>query len=240
MATAGADQTARVWDAESGLELLVLHGLGPGPPELWGQGVHDVAFSPDGKRLGTGGADGTARLWDLETGQELPVISCEVGMLTNIQFSPDGKYLVATGNDGIAKVWDPITGDELLAISGPHAGRIDGMDISSDGSLLVTGSEDGFLKVWDLEASLDANTTVEAATLLVRQGLDIQEPVFSPDDIQVAAVSEGIIRFCVLDIHQLIELGRSRVTRSLTDDECRQYLHLEACPQSLESESGGE
>jgi hypothetical protein len=29
-----------------------------------------------------------------------------------------------------------------------------------------------------------------------------------------------------------VALGRSRVTRSLTTEECRQYLHVEECPTS--------
>ena len=29
-----------------------------------------------------------------------------------------------------------------------------------------------------------------------------------------------------------LEIARHNVTRSLTDEECRQYLHVEACPSS--------
>jgi thiamine phosphate synthase YjbQ (UPF0047 family) len=31
-------------------------------------------------------------------------------------------------------------------------------------------------------------------------------------------------------LEELAALAQERVTRSLTDDECRRYLHLEACP----------
>ena len=37
------------------------------------------------------------------------------------------------------------------------------------------------------------------------------------------------MRVWALDIDQLAELGRERVTRDFTDDECRQYLHAERC-----------
>lgn len=39
-----------------------------------------------------------------------------------------------------------------------------------------------------------------------------------------------MVRVWALDIDQLIDLARSRVTRPLTGDECRQYLHASTCP----------
>ena len=35
-------------------------------------------------------------------------------------------------------------------------------------------------------------------------------------------------------VDELTELAWSRVTRSLTDDECQQYLHLDSCPAEME------
>jgi hypothetical protein len=39
----------------------------------------------------------------------------------------------------------------------------------------------------------------------------------------------GIIRQMPTDIDQLIETATSLIGRSLSDAECRDYLHLEAC-----------
>src|SRR6202008_1650249 len=63
LATASNDQTAKVWDTESGKELLSLRGHS-GP-------VYSVAFSPDGKRLATGTREGHTEVWDAESGKEL-------------------------------------------------------------------------------------------------------------------------------------------------------------------------
>ena len=35
-----------------------------------------------------------------------------------------------------------------------------------------------------------------------------------------------------LDIDDLLEIARQNVTSSLTDEEYRQYLHVDRCPQS--------
>ena len=64
MVTAGNDQTARIWDAESGAELETLRGHE--------SSVDSAAFSPDGERRGRPRAtDATARIWDAESGAEL-------------------------------------------------------------------------------------------------------------------------------------------------------------------------
>ena len=54
---------------------------------------------------------------------------------------------------------------------------------------------------------------------------------FSEDVSKVATVdATGLVRVWTLDLDVLIDIALSRVTRSLTDAECVQYLHLDACP----------
>ena len=59
VATAGPDDAARVWDAETGALRAVLTGHDAK--------VASVDFSPDSGTLATGSWDGGARLWDLAT-----------------------------------------------------------------------------------------------------------------------------------------------------------------------------
>jgi len=69
--------------------------------------------------------------------------------------------------------------------------------------------------------------------LLVLRGhtLGLTDLAFSPDGTRLATSSnDGTVRVYVLPIDELIELARSRLTRTWTEDECRQYLHLSACP----------
>jgi hypothetical protein len=53
---------------------------------------------------------------------------------------------------------------------------------------------------------------------------------FSPDGRFVATAGDLAVRVYVLPLDDLISLARSRLTRQLTADECRRYLHRQDCP----------
>src|SRR5205085_266025 len=80
----------KVWDAQTGQELLALKGSGNG-----------VAFSPDGKRLASGIDDVGVKVWDAQTGRELLTLK---GSGNGVAFSPDGKRLASTGWSGTFRV----------------------------------------------------------------------------------------------------------------------------------------
>jgi WD40 repeat protein len=59
---------------------------------------------------------------------------------------------------------------------------------------------------------------------------------FSSDDARLATTSrDGTVRLDALRLEDLIKIARSRLTRSLTEQECQKYLHLDACPPRSES-----
>src|SRR5262249_1034934 len=64
--TGSEDDTARVWDANTGAELAILKGHAGG--------VRSVAVTPDGTRIITGSEDSTAKVWDAKTGTELATL----------------------------------------------------------------------------------------------------------------------------------------------------------------------
>jgi tetratricopeptide (TPR) repeat protein len=84
LATASADKTARLWDAETGAPIREF------PHKT---GVTSVVFSPDGTRLATGSADKTARLWNAQTGALLQEFTGLTSEVTSLAFSPDGTLL---------------------------------------------------------------------------------------------------------------------------------------------------
>jgi len=225
LATASDDLTAKIWDVSSGEELFTLSGHDHAPVSIPPfDGVIQVGFSPDGKRLATAGGDGTVKVWDTSDGRELFTLEAHPdSVVIDVTFSPDGTKLLTGSWDGTAKLWDAATGQALLTISG-HTSGVYGVAFTPDGTRLVTGSEDGMAKVWDAK-------TGQALLTLTGHKLGILDVAISPDGSYLATASQdGSIRLYVLPVEELIVLTQSRLTRSLTDAECQQFLHMEECP----------
>jgi hypothetical protein len=96
--TASDDNTARVWDAESGTEIAALQGHAGG---AW-----SAAFSPDGRRIVFAAYDTTARVWDAERGTEIAALQGHAAAVRHAAFSPDGQRIVTASDDTTARVWD--------------------------------------------------------------------------------------------------------------------------------------
>ncbi len=65
------DNTLKVWDLDSGKELLTLQGHSD-----W---VRGVAVTPDGRRALSASADNTLKVWDLDSVQLLAGFTCDAG-----------------------------------------------------------------------------------------------------------------------------------------------------------------
>jgi WD40 repeat protein len=103
--TGSRDGTARIWDVQSGREIIHI-ALG---------GEVYAVFSPDGKYILTRStADKTARVWDSKSGLQ---ISCMDHIdTTAMDFSPDSQYVASGSVDGVIIVWEVKTGHEVAHI----------------------------------------------------------------------------------------------------------------------------
>ena len=106
--TAGEDRTAKIWDAQTGTELLTLTGH---DNVVWSAG-----YSPDGQRIVTASWDRTAKVWDAQTGTELFTLTGHDSKVYSAVYSPDGQRIVTAGEDGIVQIYTTDM-DELLQIA---------------------------------------------------------------------------------------------------------------------------
>ena len=71
----------------------------------------------------------------------------------------------------------------------------------------------------------------ELATLYGQTGA-LNWGFYSPDGTRIiTTAADGTVRTFVVTTEELVELARSRLSRSLTTEECQKYLHVEECPE---------
>jgi WD40 repeat protein/tRNA A-37 threonylcarbamoyl transferase component Bud32 len=138
----------------------------------------DVAYSPDGTRVGTACADGKARVWDARSGALL--LECggrTKGFdVTSVAFSPDGLRLAAG-----SAVWDARSGALLVQFKG-DSGGVTNVAFSPDGLRLAAGSGGNAARIWD------ARTGEKLAECKGHKGL-VASVAFSPDGLRLATGS---------------------------------------------------
>src|SRR5205085_9075319 len=89
-ASAGMDNTVRIWDTMTGKELHTLKGL---TDRL------SIAFSPNGSRLVAASSDQTIRVWDLNTYNELSPLRGHKDAVLGVAFNPNGTLLASASAD---------------------------------------------------------------------------------------------------------------------------------------------
>ncbi len=220
LASAINDGSVIVWDIVSGRSLLTLGDysltLDVAAP------AYAVAYSPDGKRIATGNRTllSGVVIWDATYGKKLYTL--DFYDPSSIDYSPDGKLLAIGGIDGTVSIWDALKGTKLWAVKN-EALTIWGIKFNPEGNLLATVGADGSARLWDV--------TSGANLLTLYVDSDGASAVsFSPDGKRLAVGGKSGISIFYLQIQDVIALAKSRVTRTLTKEECQKYLHVDACP----------
>jgi WD40 repeat protein len=128
--TGSHDSTVRVWEIETGKELLKFTGHGKVA------GIASVAFSPDGATAASGDSNGKILLWSTDTGKVVHELKGHEKDVRSLYFTPDGKTLVSGGFDGTVRKWDPATGKETKSIAVGFA-RIEAVVLVAQGKEAV-------------------------------------------------------------------------------------------------------
>jgi len=165
IASASADGTAKIWDAETGsnIDTLVGHMAG----------VSCLAWAPDSNTLATGSDDKAIRLWDRVTASpghargdggkmhgasrsgkaraetrggrtgKGPLLGHH-NYVYCLAFSPKGNILASGSYDEAVFLWD-IRAGRLMRSLPAHSDPVSGIDFSRDGTLVVSCSTDGLM-----------------------------------------------------------------------------------------------
>jgi WD40 repeat protein len=141
LASGGFDKTMKVWQADTGKELVA---------RMHPQAVVSVCWSPDGRRLATAGYEGKIRVWSADQVKEILSVKHSDYPATGVAWSPDSKRLATASYDRVVKLWDAGNGQEVRTLKG-HAAEVTSVSWSADGKRLASADYAKLAKVWDTE-----------------------------------------------------------------------------------------
>lgn len=194
IASAGADQTVRIWDVAAKKEVFVLRGHAGA--------VHSVAFSHDGRWLASGGQDRAIVLWDVASGKQWKRLPGHKWPVTCVAFSPKGSRLASAGHAGYdgrsnrlpgeIRVWDiseNVSGkniSEFGGLTGCLAFSPDGRRLAAGGG----GKERAVIaRIWDLDTGNEVSAFGGPKS-------EVTSIAFSPNGTRLVSASEdGAVRF---------------------------------------------
>ncbi|MEE9216242.1 MAG: WD40 repeat domain-containing protein, partial [Anaerolineales bacterium] len=232
LAAGGDGGFVYLWDTTTGQRLNTFQSIND-------DSIMELVFSLDGGHIYSYGQEGIYYSWNIETAgdpsevrivYDSSTLVCDA-TLWDAELSFDGRFQAVAGFDSLAHVFrieeKPAEDPRYLYLHPlvGHEGNVTGVAFNPTGNILASSSFDGTVRLWDINSGDELSTLTDRAFPM--EGVD-----FSPDGRHVvAAGNDGLIRVFVASLEELMDLARSRLSRGLTGDECRQYLHLTACPE---------
>ena len=194
IASAGGDNTVRVWDTDEKRLLLTYHGP-PTPLHRTNISttIYALAWAPEGLRIASAGNGNKVYVWDATTGNDLAIYRGHTGLWPAtyaVAWSPDGSRIasacsVAPGKDRTIHVWDIETSQKLFAYDTPFK-------FSPTFSILaVAWSPDGanLAAIVDLNTICIWHTDDKRPIATYRSTSSYNDLAWSPDSTKIAAAT---------------------------------------------------
>jgi WD40 repeat protein len=199
IATASADQTARIWNADGTGEPLI-DSSSPGP-------LATVAWSPDQKSLLTT-CESTVRTWDLRTGRVDTVVSLKSPPLIAASFNPAGQLLVVD-RYGVLHILGTTSGETISTLLNPEYIKVLNAQFGMNGTIVGVSSSNG-TTVLNLGPVVRLTRFPQATKL--PDDLPVNAIAFSPDGLYlVTSTAAGT------NLWNLLQNRQYKVLRSNRD-----------------------
>jgi len=173
IASASADGTVQLWEAETGKAQHFFYGHR--------EAVWSVAWSPDGTAIVSGASDKTMQVWEVTTGRRQLLLTRNADV-QGVCWSPDSTRVAGGAADGTIQIYD-VRQSRLLHTLKGHSAGVWSVAWSQDGFRLASASDDKTVQVWH---------AVTGQQLLVLRGHSkaVIAVAWSPDGTRLASASD--------------------------------------------------
>jgi WD40 repeat protein len=141
LAWGGLDDSVWIWDLDETFKTL----------KVQDQSVYAVAWSPDGKFIGSSGYSGevydTVTVWDVESEEIVLELEGHSNGVQSIAWSPDMNVIATSDGIGRIMLWEADTGLRIRILTS-HDGWVYNIAWSPDGSMLASGGDDEIARIW--------------------------------------------------------------------------------------------
>jgi len=207
-----ADGAITMWDVTTGDVISSSTSTSTGP-------FIEALFTRDDRAFVIVGISGVIETHDVTTGAVLASFDHD-GPVIDAVVDDSGDILLTAGVDGVIRVWDPVTGNELRSWS--TSSSLTSLALTADGERLFAGSTDGVVTEWDV---ISGGLRSTPARFEGRIAIGV-----SPDGSRLLVTTVDGAQLLTTDATELAAIAESRVSRTLTADECRRFLAELECP----------
>ena len=139
------DTPARIWDPETGGELMRL--------ESEDGNSLVVEWSPDGISIAVAYSEMIIRTWDVESSLPQIRFSGHSDIIADLSWSPNSRRIVSADGGGFARAWDAGSGDEIRSFK--LTNTLNSVDWSPDGEQVILATLDPEPKIFRVWQSMN-------------------------------------------------------------------------------------
>ena len=183
LASSSSDNTVRIWDAETGIELREI--------KAHKKCVYGVAYLKEAKIV-SASKDGTVKLLNLASkkkeAMELGEPHAHAAEVGAVAISADGETVVSGGYDTSVSVWDRGTGNHKITLDNydtkkeGHTDKVTCVAVSKNGKSIISGSLDQTARIWQLAEEEETDSLKKVKVTEVNFRSDVHAVTFASDE----------------------------------------------------------